>query len=255
MKTTNQTILITGGGSGIGLALAKRLKEAGNKVIITGRNQAKLEDAAKTIMADAYYICDITNHSEVIALTEALKVSFPDLSILINNAGLVKPFPLAKSTDLVTHAKQEMETNLFGNMMLTELLIPLLNKQHESAIVNISSVAAFAPSMLLPGYSISKAALHAYSTVLRLTLAQQGKIKLFEVLPPLVDTKFSKEIKVEGKMSVEQVANEVLEALSQNRYEVHMGSGTQLYEAFRKSPDDALYAMNRIPLPQQATIS
>lgn len=247
MKNINQnTILITGGGSGIGLEMAKRFAALGNRVIITGRNAKKLEAAAKTNANIHFIVCDINNENELNALVEKIRTEYDTLNVLINNAGEAHLQHLGTNENVYANAKAEMQTNYLAAVNLTEKLIPLLKKQNEAAIINISSIVAFAPSVNLPTYSASKAALHSYTQSLRLTLSQDTQIKVFEVMPPLVDTGLTSEINA-AKIPASVVVEAVLEGIQKENYEIHVGFTQAFYTMFLNSPEMALKAMNRVP--------
>ncbi|MFV5692983.1 SDR family oxidoreductase [Flavobacterium sp. LT1R49] len=244
MKTTNNTILITGGGSGIGFEMAK-LFSKNNKVIITGRNAEKLNLAAAQIGNTTALVSDINNENDVTNLVKKLNKDFPDLNIVINNAGLAHYYKLTdENTNAFQKASEEILTNYLSIVRLTEKLLPLLEKQKEAAFVNVSSIAAFAPGMVLPSYSVSKAALHSYTQVLRVTLEKSTSIKVFEVMPPLVNTSFSADIGGSTGMSPTIVAQNVLDALQNNEYEVHVGQTADFYQLYLSSPEKALAMMN-----------
>lgn len=169
MILTNKTALVTGGGSGIGYAIAKLLKEKGNQVILVGRNTAKLQKAGRELGVEAL-TCDVSNQHDIEALAARLKADYPTLSILVNNAGIARLYRLGEGADAYQKARQEFEVNYFGPVLLTEKLLPLLKKQPEAAIVNITSNVTFHPLLILPTYSDSKAALHSHTVALRLSL-------------------------------------------------------------------------------------
>jgi uncharacterized oxidoreductase len=127
---------------------------------------------------------------------------------------------------------------------LTEALLPLLMRQPEAAVVNVTSIAALAPRAELATYGASKAALHAYSLALRHTLAQRGAVRVFELMPPLVDTEFSAEIGGANGISPRQVAEEFLAALRQDTYEIHVGDTAALYQLMRADPAQAFAVLN-----------
>jgi uncharacterized oxidoreductase len=128
---------------------------------------------------------------------------------------------------------------------ITERLLRILNKQPKSAIVNITSVVAFTPAVPLPTYSASKAALHSYSQSLRLTLSQSSNIKVYEVMPPLVDTDFSKEIPGD-RIPASDVAKAIFDGIGNDIYEIRVGFTEVFYSMFLQSPEKALLAMNGI---------
>lgn len=245
MKTTQNTILITGGGSGIGFEIAKLFSEAGNHVIITGRNKEKLQKAASQLQNVSTIACDITSKTDVDQLVKRIAADFPNLNILINNAGNASYYNILEpNINTYEKAFEEMNTNYLSILRLTEKLLPTLNAQDNAAIVNISSIVAFVPTLRLATYSASKAALHAYTQTLRLALEAQTSTKVFEVMPPLVNTDFSKAIGGENGISPTQVASDLFSAFEENRYEVHVGQTSAIYDLFHSAPADALLAMN-----------
>jgi uncharacterized oxidoreductase len=131
MNITNKTVLITGGGSGIGYATAKLFIEKGNRVIISGRNEDKLAKAANALGAD-YIACDVTDANSVTNLIGKLEADYSDLSVLINNAGVGFVYKLGEGANAVEKARQEFETNYFAPVRLTEALLPLMKKQPEA---------------------------------------------------------------------------------------------------------------------------
>ena len=246
MKTTQNTVLITGGGSGIGFQIAKLLSEKGNKVIIAGRNEEKLKKAAATLKNVATITADVTKAADVSRLVDLVGTAFPSLNMVINNAGYAYAYRLADGANAFEKAGEEMLTNYLAAVRLNEQLLPLLRKQPEAAIVNVSSIAAIAPNGYIPTYSASKAALHSYSQVLRVTL-EQTNVKVFELMPPLVNTDFSQEIGGSKGIAPAVVAEDLLDALQNDRYEIHTGRTADLYQLFLSSPAEAIQAMNPKP--------
>lgn len=245
MNTTNNTILITGGGSGIGFEIAKLFSENGNHVIITGRNGQRLEDAVKKMKNVDFIVADVTNEEDVHHLVAAMDKNYPMLNIIINNAGRAIVYDLStENINGVDKSMEEMTINYFAVIRLTEKLLPLLKRQTESAIVNVSSIGAFVPSHVLPTYSASKAALHSYTQTLRITLDKSTSVKVFELMPPLVDTDFSTEIGGSNGIQPSVVAAALLKAIESDTYEIHVGATASLYELFRSSPGEALRIMN-----------
>lgn len=246
MKTTKNTVLITGGSAGIGFEIAKILSKAGNQVIITGRNEARLQQAAAQLEQVTAIVSDISKDADVTTLTERIKADFPGLNLVINNAGNAYAYELTSGSDARTKAVDEMQTNYFSVVGLNELLLPLLNRQPEAAIVNVSSIVAFVPSaQSLATYSASKAALHSYTKSLRLSLEKAGSpVRVFELMPPLVNTEFSKEIGGEHGIHPSVVAQDLFRALETDTYEVRVGQTEDIYQLYRSSPAEALVAMN-----------
>jgi len=188
MKTTGNTILITGGGSGIGLALAQRWHDAGNVVIVTGRNSAKL-DAAIAGRANMHAMpLDVTDADAIAAFAADVVQRFPDLNVLVNNAGVMMYEALDGERDL-SDAEATVVTNLLGPIRLTDALIDHLVARGDGAIVNVTSGLAFVPLPKAPTYSATKAALHSYTQALRVQLA--GRVDVIELAPPAVRTELT----------------------------------------------------------------
>ncbi|OKS86690.1 SDR family oxidoreductase [Mucilaginibacter polytrichastri] len=245
MKTSKSTILITGGSAGIGLEIAKLFDSKDNRVIITGRDKNRLIEAVAQLKNGAYIVSDSSVENDIISLAETINADYPELDILINNAGSAFVYDLfGDGNNAADLAWTEMLTNYFSIVRLTERLLPLLKQQPEAAIVNVSSVVAFVPGKRLPGYAASKAALHSYTQSLRLALAEKSGIKVFELMPPLVNTNFSKDIGGERGMSPEDVATALLEAVENDCYEIRVGQTENLYQLYLSSPEKALAAMN-----------
>lgn len=244
MKTTGNTVLITGGSAGIGLEIARALIEQGNEVIITGRNEERLKQAAGQLGQVTTIVNDIAKEADLLALVQRVEKDFPQLNIVINNAGHAYAYPLNDKANAAAKAKAEMQTNYFSVLDLNERLLPLLSRQPEAAIVNVSSIVAFVPGSNIPTYSDTKAALHSYTQSLRFTLAQTSNIKVFDLMPPLVNTEFSKEIGGERGIPPQAVASAFMEALAGDRYEIRVGDTEQLYQLFHADPEAAFTTMN-----------
>jgi len=243
MKTINNTVLITGGSAGIGFEIAKTLSEKGNKVIITGRNADRLNEAVARLSNVTGIVCDVTNEEEVNQLTSRLHADFPDLNLVINNAGKAYVHTLT-SGKAFEQAGDEMLTNYLSIIRINEKLLPILSTQKEAAIVNVSSIVAFVPNNIAATYGASKAALRSYSQSLRIILAKSGNVRVFELMPPLVNTDFSQEIGGANGISPAVVAEDLVNALQTDQYEIHVGRTANIYELFHSSPADALLAMN-----------
>jgi len=244
MKTSKNTVLLIGGTAGIGLEIAKQLTALDNHVIITGRNQERLNAAAASLPNVTAVVSDVSKADDVDLLVEKIKSEFPELNMVINNAGRALLYNLADpNQDTFTNAADEMLTNYLSIVRINQKLLPVLKQQETSAIVNVSSIVAYVPGITLPTYAASKAALHSYSTSLRLSL-EETAVKVFELMPPLVDTEFSKEIGGHNGIKPSVVADELLAALANDEYEIRVGDTAKIYELFRQSPVDALNVMN-----------
>lgn len=244
MNITNNTILITGGGSGIGLEIAKVLSPA-NKIIIVGRTKEKLDEAAKGLENVFTVQADITNEADIDRLYEEVKTTFGGINILINNAGNAYVYNLADAGDIYSKALAEFTTNYFAPIRLTDKFLPILKEQKEAAIVNVSSIVGLVPGSHVPTYSDSKAALHSHTRLLRYELAKNTGVKVFELMPPLVNTDFSAEIGgKENGIPASEVANDLLKALQEDIYEIRVGNTGLVYNNYFAATEDAFATFN-----------
>ncbi len=232
MKLSNNKILITGGSSGIGLAMAIRLKELNNYIIITGRDQQKLESMADRYGLD-FYRCDLAKTRDLQALIEAVKDQHPDINILINNAGIQYNYYMEEGVpfEMIDY---ELEVNLGAVIKMCAAFVPLLLGTRESAIVNISSGLALSPKKSAPVYCASKAGVHMFTKGLRYQL-EGTNLKIFEVLPPVVDTPMT-EGRGRDKISPEQLVSEFISGLEKNKFEMNIGKVKLLKMMHRISP-------------------
>lgn len=226
MKITSNTILITGGATGIGFALAEALVKAGNKVIICGRRQVKLTEAKNRVPELEIKVCDITDEKERAALLEWVKNDFGDLNILINNAGVQRIMQLKEGIKALQGGEDEIQTNLVALVRLSAYFVPFLLEKKESAIINVSSGLAFRPLAVKPVYSATKAAVHSFTVSLRQQL-KDTSIKVFEIIPPIVATELLKPsgsgVKSFKAISPAELAAAVLPALANDQYEIPVG--------------------------------
>ncbi|RIA37779.1 putative oxidoreductase [Hephaestia caeni] len=185
MKQTGNTILVTGGGSGIGEALARRFHDLGNKVIVAGRRREALDRAIAGRENMVAMTLDIGDANAIEDVARCAIAEHPDLNVLINNAGIMRFERLERRGDL-TDAEATITTNLLGPIRLTNALIDHLSAQPDAAIVNVTSGLAFVPLLTTPTYNATKAAIHSYTVAMRALL--KGKIEVIELAPPAVQT-------------------------------------------------------------------
>jgi uncharacterized oxidoreductase len=187
MKTTGNTILITGGGSGIGRGLAEAFHALGNKVIIAGRRRQALDETAAANPGMNSLTLDIEETANIRSFAAQVAKQYPALNVLINNAGIMRAERLQAQQDDLADAESTVTTNLLGPIRLTAALLPLLQKQPRSTIMNVSSGLAFVPIAFTPTYCATKAAIHSYTQSLRYQL-QGSTIDVIELVPPYVAT-------------------------------------------------------------------
>lgn len=185
MKQTGNTILITGGGSGIGEALAHRFHDRGNTVIVAGRRRDALERAVAGRANMHAVVFDVESATSIAEFAARVVSEHPELNVLINNAGVMRYEPLDKARDL-GDAEATVTTNLLGPIRLTNALIDHLTVQADAAIINVSSGLAFVPLVASPTYNATKAGIHSYTISLREAL--RGKVEVIELAPPAVQT-------------------------------------------------------------------
>ncbi|MCU0427945.1 MAG: SDR family oxidoreductase [Candidatus Kapabacteria bacterium] len=249
MTIQNNTVFITGGGSGIGLALAQALIQAGNTVIICGRSAQKLEEAKQQNPALQTIVCDVANPHEVDELMRNHAALLESVNVLVNNAGVMNVYEIANTDATLERMESEVSTNLLAPIRLTKHFLPILQSKKEAAIINVTSGVAYLPMAAAPIYSATKAALHSLSLSLRHQL-RDTTVRVFEVLPPLVDTAMPGALKGEGKsmkkVSPESVASEIVRGLQKNIEEMRIGDNALLYWANRFVPSIAAAQLNKM---------
>ena len=185
MKTQGNTILVTGGGSGIGAGLAQRWHDAGNTVIVAGRRQASLDAVIAGRPGMHARTLDVNDAAAIDAFARVLVDDFPALNVLVNNAGIMRLEPIDARHDLAD-AEETVVTNLLGPIRLTNALIEHLAAHSDAAIVNVTSGLAFVPMVDGAVYSATKAAIHSFTVSLREGL--DGRVEVIELAPPAVQT-------------------------------------------------------------------
>jgi uncharacterized oxidoreductase len=187
MKLSGNTILITGGGSGIGRGLAEEFHKLDNQVIVAGRRKQALDDTIAANPGMNADVFDVQNAASIRDFAAQVTADFPTLNVLINNAGIMRHENLHKQQDDLADAEAIVATNLLGPIRLTAALLPHLKKQPHSAIINVSSGLAFVPLVFTPTYCATKAAIHSYTQSLRFQL-RSTSVEVLELIPPYVQT-------------------------------------------------------------------
>lgn len=250
MNLENKTILISGGGSGIGLAIAKRLNIPGNKVIICGRNEEKLRIVAEQ---NGFFAipCDITNDEAQELLFDTIRQQFGHLDVLINNAGVMHVYNFSNESKTLLLIEHEITLNCTAQLKMTFRALPLLKMSKEPAVVFVSSGTAYIPSPLSIVYTGTKSLLHHFSENLRVQLKPTG-IKVFELLPPPTETDMAGKVKSKVDMSrfsfikAEEVANALYYGMRENKYEILVGLSKVMKIVSRLAPQFLFKQMSKI---------
>ncbi len=247
MKIKGNTVLITGGATGIGLALAESFLKLGNEVIICGRRKERLLEAQKN-HSNLYIIeCDISNEDGRKSLFKWVTENFTNLNILINNAGIQRAIDFTEGIKGL-EGENEIKINLEALIYLSALFIPFLESKKESAIINISSGLAITPLAVFPIYCATKAGVHTFTQCLRYQLSKTS-IRVFEVLPPIVDTELNMEYREKrgtGNRGIkaDKCAAAIIKGLANNDFEIVSPALENLKTASRTDLDKLFESMN-----------
>lgn len=218
MKTTDNTIFITGGTSGIGRGLAEAFHRLGNKVIIAGRRKALLDEVTSANPGISGVTLDITSPSDIKRVAAELIRNFPDLNVLINNAGIM-PFDDAAGTIDDDQAQRVIATNFLGPIRMTSALIDHLKTKRRATVIHNTSVLAYVPLATTAVYSATKAALHSYALSQRFMLRDTG-VTVQEIAPPWVDTDLIKKSGDPRSMPLEAFVAETMKGIATETPEV-----------------------------------
>ena len=248
MNISGNTILITGGATGIGYAIAESFLEAENEVIICGRREERLLEAQKKHPELHIKVCNVAEEADRRTLVEWVSVHFSNLNILINNAGVQRDIEFTKGISEFLSGENEIRINLESPIILSGLFIPHLTGKKEAAIINVSSGLGFIPAARMPVYSASKAGIHAFSMALRQQLLKSG-IKVFEVVPPAVETGLNPEGRAKrGNFKVDLMPDEfvaaVMKGFKNDIFEIGYGMTAGLIKASREELDKSFQQMN-----------
>jgi uncharacterized oxidoreductase len=239
MNISGNKVFITGGGSGIGLAVAEAFLAEGSRVVISGRDPEKLAAAKRAHQELVTVRADITDEADVLRVA----AEFADTTILVNNAGVGRVRDFRSGAGALAGLELEIATNLTGAIRITGLFLPHLLEQPEAAIVSISSALAIAPLPTLPVYSATKAAIRSFSTALRSQL-RETSVQVFEVLPTFVDTPLTHGMTA-SKITPDTVARAILDGIRRNTNEIFVGQTKAVYRISRLSPALAQRLVNK----------
>ncbi|RPE05723.1 SDR family NAD(P)-dependent oxidoreductase [Chitinophaga lutea] len=245
MQLHGNTVLITGGSSGAGLALAAVLLEKGNRVLICGRSEEKLAAAKRQLPQAHIFRCNIADANDCRRLCEWVAANHPDCNILVNNAAIVHRKQFLTEPGILEMGEQEFSTNVLGPIRLIKMLIPLLTENRQPAVVNITTGLVYAPKAAYPFYNATKAALHAFTQVLRLQAAGLP-VKIFEVMLPAMNTPWHEGNPPAIAIPVEKAVAEMLCGLEKDKPEIRVAGVKLLYLLSRIAPGLALRKINAL---------
>src|SRR5271157_4944077 len=235
MDISENTVLITGGATGIGYAMAESFLEKGNTVIICGRRKERLLEAQKAHPDLHIKVCNVSEEPDRKELVAWISANFGNLNVLVNNAGVQRDIDFTKGIDDFLNGENEIRINLESLIILSGLFIPNLTGKKGAAIINVSSGLGFVPAAKMPVYSATKAGVHAFSMSLRHQLMKIG-IKVFEVVPPAVDTELNPEGRAKrGNFKVDLMPDEfvtaIMEGFKNEVFEIGYGMTAGLIKA------------------------
>ena len=254
MRLENRTVLITGGTSGIGLELAKQLLQRGSTVIVTGRDQEKLDAARRALPGAHAFKSDVSDPAAITALHDSVLARFPALDTLVNNAGIMRNLNLNQDRDL-NDVTREIEINLSGPVRMIQQFLPHLKTREDALIVNVTSGLAFVPLPLSPVYSATKAALHSFTQSLRVQLDGTG-VTVIELAPPGVETplfrgEFAEEMKGQKAMDVGVLAKQAIAGIEAGSLEIRPGLSNVLKIMSRIAPAFMLNRLTQMGKPKK----
>ncbi|MGO9308075.1 MAG: SDR family oxidoreductase [Spirochaetia bacterium] len=253
MKESGNHIVITGGTSGIGHALAEAFCASGNEVLICGRRENRLEEARKMLPGLRTVACDLSLPEGRTTLHDHVARNFRDVNVLVNNAGIQRNIDFTKGPADLESGENEIRINLEAPIFLTSLFVPLLKGKEGAYVVNVSSGLGFVPMVATPVYCATKAAMHSFSMTLRVQLAPLG-IKVLEVIPPGVESELNPQGRAGrprgtlGLVDVHEYAASVVKGLRDDVVEIGYGYTQDMMKASRADLDKRFQMMNRISL-------
>lgn len=250
MEIGGNTVLITGGATGIGFALAERFVSEGSEVIVCGRRKSKLKIAKRKLPAVHIIRCDVSLEPERKKLLGFISARFPALNVLVNNAGIQRSIDYNSSgvARPLSFRNDEVSINLGAPVRLCALFVPRLLRRKRAAIVNISSGLAFVPMAVTPVYCATKAAIHSFTVSLRHQL-RDTSVRVFEAAPPTTDTELDRSFAGEQEQAhrgigPQKVAKAIIEGLKADTEEIIVGEAQGLYRAALRDPKAIFNKLN-----------
>ena len=248
MKLSGNTILITGGTSGIGLELAKAFLKRQNTVIVTGRDPARLERAKNELPQLHTVQSDVSRIDHVDALFASVTAQFPALNVLVNSAGVMRSVDLNDGEQGLEELTREVDINFKGPVWMTHRFLPQLKRVPSAAIVNISSGLAFVPLPSAPIYCATKAAINSFTRSLRVQL-KKTTVKVFELAPPATETELfdAKSPGMEGiaLMKVDDLVGQFIKGFEKDQLEIRPGQANSLKFMNRVAPEFILAQLSK----------
>jgi len=244
MQISNRTVLVTGGTSGIGLGITEAFYRSNSKVIVCGRDQAKLSIVEKNFPGVTALPCDIGDARQRENLAAEVLRHFPDLDIMVNNAGIQRYIDLKKGYDELISGEDEIVINFMAPVELTALFMGQLLGRPSAAIINVGSGLAFMPMLNTPIYNATKAAIHTYSLVLRQQL-KDTSVKVIEIVPPIVNTDLNKagrdkaHLKFRG-ISLSEYIPTIIKGFEEDAEMVFHGDGEKIMSESRYESENRL---------------
>ncbi|MBD2700901.1 SDR family NAD(P)-dependent oxidoreductase [Spirosoma sp. BT702] len=251
MELQNNTILITGGTSGFGYEFAARLLALGNTVIITGRNQARLDETRNSLPGVHTFQSDVSDPSAIASLYEQITHKFPDLNVLINNAGEMRKINLNDPSIDLLNITREIDINLIGPIRMVQQFLPHLKKQKSAAILNVTSGIALIPFPISPIYGATKSGLRSYTQSLRVQL-KNTSVKVFELIAPGAKTPLNDTFSdVDGfndsmLMEPEKLVDKAIKGLQNDTHEIYPGLACVMKIISRVAPSLALSQTSKV---------
>ena len=243
MKLSKNTILITGGSSGIGLEMSKQFLERNNQIIICGRSKQKLSEAKKRLPDIITTQCDLSDKKQCGELAEKIKKGYPDLNVLINNAAIVHKTNFFGTENILDAAEKEIQTNFIAPVSLIKHLYSLIGKNENAHIINVTTGLIYAPRADYPFYNATKSALHSFTQVLRIQQPTDN-VKITEVMFPAVDTPWHKGSPPRIAISPKKAVDEMLAGLKKSKPEIRVAGANLIYRISRIAPTFALKKIN-----------
>jgi uncharacterized oxidoreductase len=250
MKLSGNTILITGGTSGIGLELTRQLSQRQNTILVTGRDPKKLREIQEHFPGVQTYQSDVSDPAAIASLYQRVTHDFPDLNVLINNAGVMRQLRLGEQHDLQDIGR-EIEVDLLGPVRMVEQFLPFLKTKRHAAIINTSSLLAFVPMASAPIYCAAKAGIHSYTQSLRIQL-HNTNVQVFELAPPATTTPLLENLGSDTLnsqspvvMQLDKMVSVALKRLEKDTDEIRPGMTNVMKWMSRVAPNLMLSQLNK----------